>query len=157
MAASASPVEARFRSGTKYWKFGCEGSGVTAEQVMLASVVDGGSWRLDPVDFSTGDAKYVEWGAGKMTYDDLHVTFLQNNNTSAFQTLAQQIATGANNSANRFHCTLTFLDDSKATQMQIDYIDCQIVSHSTSGFDSTSHGEAATETVVFRPSYGTIQ
>jgi len=154
---ATSPIEDRFRGGTKYWKFGCEGKGITAAQVGLANLVDGGTWRLDPVDFSTGDAKYVEWGAGKMTYDDLHVTFLQNNQTKTFRDLAQAIATGQNNSANRFHCTLTFIDDAKATQMQIDYIDCQIVSHSTNGFDSQSTSEAATETVVFRPSYGTIQ
>jgi len=157
MAASSSPVEERFRAGTKYWKFSCEGKGVTADQVMLANLVDGGSWRLDPVDFSTGDAKYVEWGAGKMTYDDLHVTFLQNNNTKAFRDLSQKIATGADGSANRFHCTLTFIDDAKNTQMQIDYIDCQIVSHNTNGFDSQSTSEASTETVVFRPSYGEIK
>jgi len=150
-------VEDRFRSGTKYWKFLCEGAGVTAEQSALATEVDGGVWRCDPTDFTTGDAKYTEWGPGKMTYDDLHVTFLQNNNTKGFAALADQIAPGKSGGSLRFHCSLTFTDSAGGTLMTVSYIDCQIVSYTTGGFQSDDAGTAATETVVFRPSRGEIK
>jgi hypothetical protein len=148
-------VEQRFRSGTKYWKFACDK--FQPEQNNLAVEVDGGVWRLDPVDFTTGDAKYTEWGPGKLTYDDLHVTFLKNNNTQGLYQLAHDIATGKNGSTNRFTCTLTFKDSAGKDQMTIDYIDCQIVSHTSNGFQSDDAGTAATETVVFRPHRGQVK
>lgn len=148
-------VEQRFRSGTKYWKFAVDK--FSPEQNNLAVEVDGGVWRLDPVDFTTGDAKYTEWGPGKLTYDDLHVTFLKNNNSQSLYTLAHDIATGKNGSSNRFMCTLTFKDSAGKDQMTIDYIDCQIVSHTSNGFQSDDAGTAATETVVFRPHRGQVK
>jgi hypothetical protein len=148
-------VEQRFRSGTKYWKYSCDK--FSAEQNGLAVEVDGGVWRLDPVDFTTGDAKYTEWGPGKLTYDDLHVTFLKNNNTQGLYQLAHDIATGKNGSTNRFNCTLTFLDSAGKDQMSVNYLDCQIVSHSSNGFQSDDAGSAATETVVFRPHRGEVK
>jgi len=148
-------VEQRFRSGTKYWKFAVDK--FSPEQNNLAVEVDGGVWRLDPVDFTTGDAKYTEWGPGKLTYDDLHVTFLKNNNSQSLYTLAHDIATGKNGSTNRFMCTLTFKDSAGKDQMTIDYIDCQIVSHTSNGFQSDDAGTAATETVVFRPHRGAVK
>jgi hypothetical protein len=148
-------VEDRFRSGTKYWTFSCDK--FSAEQNALATEVDGGVWRLDPTDFTTGDAKYTEWGPGKLTYDDLHVTFLQNNNTKSLAQLAHTIATGENGSGNRFNCTLTFKDSAGGDQMTVNYLDCQIVSHSTGGFQSDDAGTAASETVVFRPARGEIK
>jgi hypothetical protein len=148
-------VETRFRSGTKYWKFAVDK--FSPEQNNLAVEVDGGVWRLDPVDFTTGDAKYTEWGPGKLTYDDLHVTFLKNNNSQSLYQLAHDIATGKNGSTNRFMCTLTFKDSAGKDQMTIDYIDCQIVSHTSNGFQSDDAGTAATETVVFRPHRGAVK
>lgn len=148
-------IEQRFRSGTKYWHFKCDK--FSEEQNNLAIDVDGGVWRLDPVDFTTGDAKYTEWGHGKLTYDDLHVSFLKNNNTQGIAQLAHDIATGKNGSGNRFNCTLSFKDSAGKDQMSVDYLDCQIVSWSDNGFQSDDHGSAATETVVFRPHRGEVK
>jgi len=153
--SAAFPVEQRFRSGTKYWKFECQQ--FAADQNALATEVDGGVWRLDPVDFTTGDAKYTEWGPGKLTFDDLHVTFLKNNTSQKLYQLANDIATGKNNSNTRFNCTLTFLDSAGKTQMTIDYLDCAIVSWSSNGFQSDDAGSAATETVVYRPNRGDVK
>jgi len=153
--ASGFIVEDRFRSGTKYWTFQCDK--FTPEQNSLSINVDGGVWRLDPVDFTTGDAKYTEWGPGKLTFDDLHVEFLRNNNSQTLYKLANDIATGANSSGNRFNCTLTFKDSAGSTQMTIDYLDCQIVSWSSNGFQADDSGSAATETVVFRPNRGDVK
>jgi len=155
VSGTGNAVEQRFRSGTKYWKFTCDG--IDATQTALANEVDGGVWRLDPVDFTTGDATYTEWGPGKLTFDDLHVTFLKNNTSGALYTLANNIATGANGSTNRFNCTLTFLDSAGNTQMTVDYINCQIVAYHTNGFQSDDSSSPATETVVFRPNTGDVK
>lgn len=151
----SSVVEERFRSGTGYWKFACDKFDAT--QNALAVNIDGGVWRLDPVDFSTGDAKYVEWGPGKLTFDDLQCTFNQSKTSGSLAKLANAIATGADGSKTRFNCTLTFLDSAQKDQMTVNYLDCQIVSYSTNGFQSSDTGSAATETVVFRPLRGEVK
>jgi len=146
-------TDIRFKSGTKYWRF--DGGELGDDQSKLACEVDGGTWRLDPVDTSDGKALYVEWSAGKLTYDDVHVTFLKNNKTKTLYDLTVAVATGKNASKNRYNCSLIFFDSTgKNEQMRINYPMCQIVSYSDNGFASDDHGSAATETIVLRPGQG---
>jgi hypothetical protein len=145
-------VEDRFRSGSKYWD--CKVDKFSARQNDLCVEVDGGKWSCDAVDFTTGDAKYIEWGPGKVTYDDLHCTYLMDAQSGGLHKLAHEIATGANGSKNRFNITLTFKDSAGKTQMLVNYLDCHVVEHSTSGFDSTDPNSPMTETMVFRPARG---
>src|SRR3712207_6588864 len=49
--------------------------------------VSGGVPRVVRERKGVSDSKYVEWGPGKVVYDDLHCTFLKGNRTmSAFVT-----------------------------------------------------------------------
>jgi hypothetical protein len=142
-------ADTKLKSGTGYWDFKCDK--FSAEQNKLAVEVDGGVWRLDAVDATDGKAQFTEWAPGKVVWDDLSVTFQMNNQTGGLGKLAKEIATGANNSGNRFNCTLTFKDSAGKGKMSINYIECQIVQHNRNGFEATDSGSAATETIVFRP------
>lgn len=148
MGGSTFQAEERFRKGVGYWHFDCPKLG--PDQCKLATSVDCGVWRLPANDATTGDAEYTEWAAGPRNFDDVKVTFLMNNKTQGLYQLAKDLGNGKNNSANRFNFTLQFKNVDGSGYFRIDYTDAAIVNYTPPNFNTTAHGEAATEGITFK-------
>lgn len=150
MAFAADEI---LRQGTAYWDIKVDG--FSDVQNKLATAFNGGSWTLAVVDSSTGNSRYIDWVAGELTYDNLEIKYLMNNQSGAIGKLAKDFAEGAGQYDKRFNITATLKTSAKKTVTSIHWLNCQIIEHRVEGFLSTGQ-EAATEVAVFRPDHCNI-
>jgi len=146
----------QFKSGVGYWSFNCDNLPGGAAQCGLAVRVDCGVWRMPAVDGSVGSSQYTDWVPGPRHFDDVKVTFLMDPKSAGLYKLAHDIGMGTGSIGNRFNFTLQFKNVDNKGLMHIDYVNASIVGHTHEGYNSTAHGEAAEESIIFKANKATL-
>jgi len=141
-----------FRGGQRAWVV--EISGAPAGLAERCVEVDGGMWALPMVDATGGGSIWRECIANKADWNEVKLKFLQDKDTKFWKDTAHNAATGKGASKEiRFNITVRYRDFEKKQLMEINYLNCTLMSHGFSGFVSTESGTAATEEVTMCPEY----